>query len=341
MSQRGERDGRRSGGRVTIYDVARAAGVSSGTVSRVLNGGTASTGARWAVERAVTVTGYVPNQRARRLAGARADAVAFLHCASSERLFDDPNVNGLLLACHDALAEHDLQMVTPIGADGPAEVVARRLAAQIFDPILLFGAPAGSPLVADLVDRQMPVVACGVPLGHERQVSYVATDDRDGARQIVAYLRSRGRRRIATIIGPMQLPGGVQRLAGYQDAIGGDFDPALVAHGDYTYASGAAATARLLRQAPDLDAIFVASDMMAAGALATLQHAGRRVPDEVAVAGYDDAPIATSTQPQLTTVRIPWQRYPGQLTRHLWQRMDGDDPSGIIMPVELIIRGSA
>jgi DNA-binding LacI/PurR family transcriptional regulator len=72
----------------------------------------------------------------------------------------------------------------------------------------------------------MPVVACGVPLGHERNVSYVATDDRDGARQIVAYLRSRGRRRIATIAGPMQLPGGVQRLAGYQDAIGGDVDPA-------------------------------------------------------------------------------------------------------------------
>lgn len=95
-----------------------------------------------------------------------------------------------------------------------------------------------------------------------------------------------------------------------------------------------------MRQTPDLDAIFAASDMMAAVALTTLQHAGRRIPHDVALAGYD-APIATRTQPELTTVRIPWQRYPCQLTRHLRHRMDGDDPTGIVMPVELIIRGSA
>lgn len=340
MPQRQERADRRVGGRVTIYDVARAAGVSSGTVSRVLNGGTASASARRAVERAVTATGYVPNQRARQLAGARPDAVAFLHCVDIEHLFDDPNVNRLFMACHRALAEQELTMVTPVGAGGPVDAVARRVAAQIFEPILLFGAPAASPAVADLIDRRVPVVACGVPLGHEADVSYVATDDRGGARRIVAYLRSRGRCRIATITGPMHLPGGVQRFAGYRDAIGGDVDPALVAPGDYTYGSGAAATERLLRQVPDLDAVFAASDMMAAGALATLRHAGRRVPDDVAVAGYDDAPIAISTEPQLTTVRIPWQRYPGQLTRHLRRRINGDQPSGIIMPVELIIRGS-
>lgn len=254
MTQRGKRDGRRVGSRVTIYDVARAAGVSSGTVSRVLNGGTASASARKAVQRALTATGYAPHQGARQLAGGLPDAVAFLHCVDSERLFDDPNINGLFLACHRALAEQDLVMVTPINASGSADVPARRPATRIVDPVLLFGAPAASPTLADLVDRQVPVVACGVPLGHEGQVSYVTTDDRDGARQIVAYLRSRGRRRIATITGPLHLSSGVQRLAGYQDATGTDFDPTLIAHGDYTYDSGAAATARLLRQVPDLDA---------------------------------------------------------------------------------------
>jgi len=328
-------------GRTTIYDVARVAGVSYGTVSRVLNGGrSVSAGARKAVERALVSTGYVPNQQARRLAGARPDTVAFLHCVNSDQFLADPNVNGLLLDCRHALGDHDIMMVAPVGTSGPADVVTRKLAAQIFDPVLLFSAPTASPAVADLVDRDVPLVACGIPLGHERQVSYVSTDDREGARQLVSYLRSRGRRRIATVAGPPDLPGGVQRLAGYRDAVAG-FDPALVAHGDYSYASGMAATERLLRQAPDLDAIFVASDMMAAGALVVLERAGRRVPEDVAVGGYDDARIATTTRPQLTTVRIPWQRYADELTRQLLRRVDGAGPSGVILPVELTIRGSA
>ena len=326
-------------GRVTIYDVARAAGVSSGTVSRVLNGGAVSSAARKAVERAIAATGYVPNQHARRLAGAAPDTVAFLHCVDGDRLFADPNVNGLLLDCLRALGDRGIMMVTPVGAGGPADVVTRKLAARIVDPVLLFSAPRASSAVADLVGRQVPVVACGVPLGYDRRVSYVTTDDRDGAQQMVAYLRSRGRRRIATVTGPMNLPGGAQRLAGYLDAVNG-FDPALVAYGDYTYDAGAAATERLLRQAPDIDAVFAASDMMAAGALAALERAGRRVPEDVAVAGYDDATVATTTRPQLTTVRIPWQRYPDQLTRQLLRRMDGDSPSGVVMPVELVVRGS-
>lgn len=214
------------------------------------------------------------------------------------------------------------------------------LAAGTVSRVLMFSAPRASTAVDALVERRIPVVACGVPLGHEPDVSYVSTDDRDGAQQVVAYLRAQGRRRIATVTGPMDLPGGVHRLAGYRDAVG-SFDPALVVHGDYTYAGGLAAAEQLLRQAPGLDAIFAASDLMAAGVLEACARAGRHVPADIAVAGFDDAAIATSTTPQLTTVRIPWQRYAGQLTRHLLRRMDGDEPSGVIMPVELIVRGSA
>lgn len=339
MSGRGKA-GRVRSRRVTIYDVASVAGVSVGTVSRVLNGGVVSAGSRRVVERAMDSTGYVPNHHARRLAGARPDTVAFLHCVPSDRLLADPNVNALFSDCLRVLGDRNITMVTPVGADGPADAVAQKVTAWLDDPVLLFSAPRASTAVTDLIDRRIPVVACGVPLGHERRVSYVSTDDQDGAQQIVSYLRSQGRRRIGTITGPMELPGGVQRLAGYRDAIG-TYDPALVVSGDYTEAGGADATARLLRQAPDLDAIFAASDMMAAGALTTLERAGRRVPEDVAVAGYDDAAIAASTWPQLTTVRIPWQRYADQLTRQLMRRIDGEDPSGVILPVELTIRGSA
>lgn len=338
MSRRAE-DGRPRAGRSTIYDIARAAGVSTATVSRVLNGRPVSAASRKAVERAVAVTGYTPNQHARRLAGARPDTVAFLHCVPNDRLLADPNVNALLLDCLRTLGDQNILMITPVAGNGPRDAAVRTLAARLDEPVLMFSAPRASTAVEALVGRHVPVVACGVPLGHERRVSYVSTDDRDGAQQIVAYLRARGRRRIATVTGPMDLPGGVQRLAGYRDAIG-TFDPALVVHGDYTYAGGVAATEQLLRQAPDLDAIFAASDIMAAGVLDACAQAGRHVPDDIAVAGYDDAAIATSTKPQLTTVRIPWHRYAGQLTRQLLRRIDGDDPCGVVMPVDLIVRGS-
>jgi DNA-binding LacI/PurR family transcriptional regulator len=333
-------DARPRAGRSTIYDVARVAGVSVGTVSRVLNGHPVGADSRTAVRRALASTGYVPNQHARRLAGARPVTVAFLHCVAGGQVLADANVNTLLLDCLRTLGDENITMVTPVAGGGPPEAATRTLAARLDDPVLVFSAPRASTAVGDLADREVPVVSCGVPLGHERRVSYVSTDDRDGAQQIVAYLRSRGRRRIATITGPMDLPGGVQRLAGYRDAVS-VFDPALVVHGDYTFAGGVAATRRLLQQAPDLDAIFAASDMMAAGALTACEEAGRHVPDDIAVAGYDDATIATSTRPQLTTVRIPWHRYASQLTGQLLRRIDGDDPSGVIMPVELTIRGSA
>lgn len=309
--------------RATIRDVARAAGVSHATVSRVLNGGReVSVTARRAVDRALKSTAYTPNAHARQLAGARPDTVAFLHCVEIERLFTDPNVNRLWLGCSRALGEQGIMTVMPIG-NGHA------------DAALLFSARE-----PDFAGRDMPLVACGLPAGHEAEVSYVTSDDRGGARQMVAYLRERGRRRIATVAGPLDLPSGELRLAGYRDVIG-TVDDALVVHGDYSYQSGMKAAERLLRQVPDLDAIFAASDLMAAGVIEALRQAGRRIPEDVAVAGFDDAPVAVEVWPPLTTVRVQWDRHPDELVRQLWRRLDGDDPSGVVLPVGIIERASA
>lgn len=98
---------------------------------------------------------------------------------------------------------------------------------------------------------------------------------------------------------------------------------------------------RLATGEPTFDALFVASDAMAAGALATLEQAGRRVPEDVAVAGFDDAPVAAASRPQLTTVRVPWPRIADELVRQLLRRLDGDGPSGVTLPVELALRGTA
>jgi DNA-binding LacI/PurR family transcriptional regulator len=326
--------------RVTIYDVAHAAGLSHATVSRLLNGGKdVSSAARTAIEKAIAETGFVPNHHARRLAGGRSKVVALFHCVDNSKFFADPNINCLMLDCNRVFSDHGIMTVIPVTSNGPARVATRNLASRIADPAVLFCAPSDSQAVADLIERRLPLVACGTPIGHEDDVSYVTTDDRLGAREMVTYLRQR-RQRIAMIAGPPDLPGGIQRLAGYQDAVGVQ-DPALVVHGDFSYDGGLQATTRLLRRAPDLDAIFVASDLMARGALAALQQAGRRVPDDVAVAGFDDSPVATDTYPRLTTVRIPWRRYPHELVQQLLRRMYGHGPSSVTMPVEVVIRESA
>ncbi|GAA2701994.1 LacI family transcriptional regulator [Actinoplanes palleronii] len=302
------------------------AGVSHATVSRVLNGGRdVSVTARRAVDRALKRTGYTPNHHARQLAGARPDSVGFLNCVDVSQLFADTNINRLWLGCTQALADQGIMLVLPVGAG----------AARAVDAVLMFSARE-----ADLGDSPLPLVACGTPVGHEGEIAYVTSDDRGGARQMVAYLRESGRRRIATVTGPLDLPSGMLRLAGYRDVVG-VVDPGLVVAGDYSYQSGVVAAERLLRQAPDLDAVFVASDLMAVGVIDALTRAGRRVPEDVAVGGFDDAPVARRTWPPLTTVRQAWERIPGELVRQLWRQVDGDGPSGVVLPVELTVRASA
>lgn len=328
--------------RPTMDDVAMVAGVSRGTVSRVLNGGhNVSAPALEAVRRAIRKTGYVVNQHARSLVTQRADSVAFILSEPQDRLFEDPNFSMLLRGCTHELAKHDITLVLTI-ADSQEDRnrVGRYLTAGHVDGALLVSTHAGNPLLDDLTARGLPFVTCGRPLGHERDVSYVAADDRDGARQMVSYLRSRGHRRIATITGPLDTSGGVDRLAGYRDVLG-EVDPRLVVTGDYTHAAGEAAMEQLLRQAPDLDAVFVASDLMAPGAIAALHRAGRRVPQDVAIGGFDDSKVATTLVPQLTTVRQPWARISAEMVRLLLGHLAGESPAAVILPTELVVRDSA
>jgi DNA-binding LacI/PurR family transcriptional regulator len=332
--------------RPTIEDVAAEAGVSRGTVSRVLNGGVnVSPTALAAVNKAIKQTGYVVNHHARSLVTQRSRSVAFILSEPQEKFFEDPNFPILLRGCTLALAEHDMPLLLSIaGNEEDRERVVRFIAAGHIDGALLISMHAGSPVVDRLTGLGVPAVACGLPIGHEYDLAYVAVNEAEGARQATAHLAGLGRRRIATVTGPMDTPGGRDRLAGYRDALataGLAPDPDLVVHGDYTQATGEAAMVALLERAPDLDAVFVASDLMAVGALDALARAGRRVPEDVAVVGFDDSPSALTARPQLTTVRQPWQRISREMVRLLLARLDGQEPAAVILPTELVVRGSA
>ncbi|MET9562110.1 MULTISPECIES: LacI family DNA-binding transcriptional regulator [Streptomyces] len=337
-----------SGGRrrpPTIHDVAREAGVSRGTVSRVLNGGHyVSPAAQEAVNAAIRRTGYVVNRHARSLITGRSDSIGFLLTEPQERFFEDPNFNVLLRGCTQALAAHDIPLLLMLaGTDDERRRITRYITAGHVDGVLLVSSHSGDPVAEQLRDAGVPLVMCGKPIGVGSKISYVAADDRDGARDMVRHLVSLGRRRVGMVTGPLDTPGGVERLAGYREVLtesGIELDERLVTSGDYSRASGEAGAELLLERAPDMDAVFVASDLMAQGVLSALQRAGRSVPGDVAVGGFDDSSAAVAASPELTTIRQPYDRISSEMVRVLLAQIGGEDPAAVILPTELVKRRS-
>jgi DNA-binding LacI/PurR family transcriptional regulator len=330
--------------RPTIDDVAAAAGVSRGTVSRVLNGGHyVSPAALTSVNRAILQTRYVVNRNARSLVTKRSGCVAFVLAEPQERLFEDPNFTVLIRSATHALAKHDMNLVLMIAGDPDDRArVVRYLQSDHVDGVLLVSTHSGDAVMADLQRAGVPIVACGKPLGYEESIPYVAADDRGGARAMTDYLVRLGRKRVATITGPLDTPGGLERLEGYYDVVGRRPRRGLVANGDYSYESGEQAMNDLLNRNPDIDAVFVASDVMAAGALATLRRRAISVPDTIAVAGFDDSRIAASTDPPLTTMRQPLSEIAARMVEILLSLVYEDrTPTSTIFPTELVRRTSA
>lgn len=328
--------------RPTLEAVARRAGVSRATVSRVVNGSTTvAAPIREAVRHAVQELGYVPNQAARSLVTQRTDSIALILPEAASRVFsDDQFFPGIIRGVSQELEAADKQLVLMMAGSAASYARVERYAmARHVDGVLFASVHGADPLPEALARLGIPVVCSGRPYGHST-VPYVDVDHEGGVAKAVRHLLDSGRKRIATIAGPPDTPGGVDRLAGYSDVLGPP-DPALVISADYTQAAGEAAMDQLLRQAPDIDAVFVASDLMAAGAIAALHRAGRRIPQDVAVGGFDDSKIATATLPRLTTIHHPLARISGEMVRLLLARIAGDPPSAVLLPTQLVIRESA
>jgi DNA-binding LacI/PurR family transcriptional regulator len=332
--------------RPTIRDVAREAGVSYATVSRVLNGREwVSPDAARAVREAIERTGYTANQHARSLATGRSGSVAFLLTEPQHLLFEDPNFSVLLRGVAQALSGRELTLILMI-ASSPEERsrTVAYLSGGHVDGVLLVSPHAADPLLGQLIATGVPIVACPRVLGYEQLISSVGVDDRSGARAGVEHLLAAGCRRIATITGPQDTSGGVDRLQGYTDvllAAGLPVEPARIVAGDWSRESGATAMSSLLESAPDLDGVFCASDAMAAGALPVLRAAGREVPGDVRVVGFDDSGLAATLEPALTTVRNPLDRIAEEMVRLLTDLIAGRTPLSITVPTSLVIRASS
>jgi len=334
------------GQRPTIEDVARRSGVSRSTVSRVINGEPkVRAEVVEEVRRVIAELGYVPNQAARQLVTHRTGAVAVVADQPDGRLFLDPFFDCLLRGIRRELALHGAQAVL-LFLDEPDDLdrVADYLGGGHVDGAVLFSLHPGGRLHG-MTDRlDIPVVFGGRPLlsagDTVRAHPYVDGDNRGGARQAVRHLVSLGRRRIATVTGPHdQEHSAAERLAGYHEVLP-DAPPGLVERADYTRQGGARAMTALLDRCPDLDAVFAASDLMAAGALDVLRERGRRVPDDVAVVGYDDlTEIAESTDPPLTTVHQDVAEMGRLLARLLFD--PATEPAAVVVPTQLTVRASA
>ncbi|HEX3813674.1 MAG TPA: LacI family DNA-binding transcriptional regulator [Mycobacteriales bacterium] len=328
----------------TIRDVAAAADVSRGTVSRVLNGGRyVSPGALAAVEKAIREMGYVANHSARSLARRRTDCVAFILSEPQEKLFEDPNFKTLLRSSTQALAQDDWSLVVMMaGDDRERDRVLRYVRGGHVDGAILVSTHAGDPLIRQLPEAALPIVFCGRPPGRGVTLPYVASDDRGGARLMTRYLLNSGRERVGIITGPLDLSSGVDRLAGYRDVMRTRRLPQRVGTAaDYSLIGGERCMDELLLRHPDLDAVFVGSDLLAAGALISLRRSGRRIPDDIAVGGFDDSSIAGSTDPPLTTVRQAAERVGAESAAMLAAVIAGRQVRPLILPTELVRRRSA
>jgi DNA-binding LacI/PurR family transcriptional regulator len=334
-------------GTPTLEEVARVAGVSRATASRVVNGSPrVSPDAKRAVDRAVRRLGYQPNRAARSLVTRRTDSIALVIPEPTPKLFGDPFFPRLLRGVSETLAARDLQLVL-VMPQSPADEarVERYLLGGHVDGALLVSLHGSDPLPLRLASRGVPTVVGGRPDG-DAAVSYVDVDNVDGAKRAVQHLLGRGRRRIATISGPLDMVPGRDRQTGYRQALteaGIAPSAALEEEGDFTQETGARAMRALLARRPDLDGVFVASDLMAIGALRALTAAGRAVPTDVAVVGYDDAPLAQMTEPALSSVRQPIEEMGREMARLMVAQVSGSERVArrVILATQLVVRESS
>jgi LacI family transcriptional regulator len=327
---------------ITIADVAAQAGVSKTTVSRVLNGKGelgAATAAR--VRRVIDELGYVPSARAVGLARGRTRIVGMLVPSLTW-----PWMGEVLQGAVDVIEadRYGLLLFTCNRGEESMRQFASQVSAKSFDGLLVIEPEGTLDYITELHAHGLPIVLID-DRGHQPLFPSVATTNRHGGVQAARHLLDLGRRRPLVITGMERFGCTQQRMAGFADAFstaGYPLDPELLTQGDFTFECGRQAVSRLLTDRVPFDAVFAHNDLSAAGAIKAVHEAGLKVPQDVAVIGFDDVPLAAHTDPPLTTVRQPLRQMGETAARMLMAYFAGtplpDTPN--IIPTNLIVRSS-
>jgi DNA-binding LacI/PurR family transcriptional regulator len=327
---------------ITINELADKCGVSTATVSRVLNNSAlVREDTRQKVLYEIKASNYQPNLMARALSRNRTDTIGFF-IPPETGLFSSDYFAGVIHGMGDAARIHRFDLLLSIPPEGVPYSYSQAWEMKRCDGVLLIAPLKNDPNLVKLIDMKIPIVLINATSDH---FSCVDVDNVAGASRAVERLIALGHRRIAAINGLMQGTNGLDRFAGYRKALelhSINFDPELVVEGDYEQAGGYRAMRQLLALHRRPTALFAANDNMAHGALMALREAKLKVPEDVAVIGFDDLHIASLSTPRLTTVRQPLYQLGKAAVSLLSERIS--DPSAkprkIIIEPELVLRES-
>ncbi len=330
---------------LTLEQVAKLAGVSRSTVSRVINEHpSVRSQVRERVWKVIRDKNYQPHQAARTLVTRRTNMIGLIIPEAVNRLFTDPFFPQLTQGIAEVCNQQGYYlMLTLMTASTDHDTLYHRiLHSSQLDGVIVASAHLNDPIVPRLQESHRPFVSVG-RLPNCPEAAWVDADNVIGAKCITEHLISLGHQRIACIAGPLRMIAGQDRLEGYRQALAQAnmaYNEALVAEGSFTEGSGFFAMGRMLRAEPT--AVFAASDAMAVGAIKALTQTGRHIPDDLSVAGYDDAPFATLVNPPLTTVQqsvVDLGKMAAEMLIHILEHPDAPiHPQ--LLSTRLVVRGS-
>lgn len=332
----------------TLDDIARLAGVSRATASRAISGtGAVSSRSAKAVSEAVQQLSYVPNQAARSLATRRSGAIGVIVAEPGERVFADPFIAQVIAGVADGLREASQQMVMLMrNADEGIDRLSEYVRSGHVDGLIVVSHHRDDLSTIARMAAEVPVMLVGRPTDMSYDVPYVDIDNYQGGRIVAEHLLARGCKHLGTVAGPQDMEAGASRLQGWRDLLqeaGLNADAVVTA--DFTIPGGLEAMQQLHDAHPDLDGVFIASDLMALGAMRALYERGLLIPDDIRMVGFDASGVAGAPReglPRLTSVTNPARKMASLAAAKVLESLSTQQrPTSEVLDVELVVGESS